>query len=271
MASGAITVDFQKLSKKMNQYSLLVGKEVTQIVYNSSRLCCVELARFTQPYGFDQTARKKGEGAISNDIRSVSKPLNNYWLKQFEELFGSGDNSRSLRRKDGSVWLDQTDRLIKTESALHDMHQKLRSKSTGRTTRAGLVGDRTIGRSKARDIAIVSEKILERYIKNTAKKAGTVKAGWAAAAKLCKADVRVPLRGIPSWVTRNMLSQHAAVDSTKASGLGFKVILTNKIKYTSSVLSKTNEQNAVNVAKKKMLGFLNAAIRGSKLKEAGLK
>jgi hypothetical protein len=271
MAQRVITVDFEKLSKKMNQYSLLVGKEVTQIVYNSSRLCCVELARFTQPYGFEQTARKKGEGAIRNDVRSIAKPLNGYWLKQFQDLFGSGDNSRSLRRKDGSVWLSQTDKLIKTESALYDMHQKLRSKSTGRTSRAGLSGDRVIGRSKARNVAVVSEKLLAKYIKNTAKKAGTVKAGWASAAKLCKADVRVPLRGIPSWVTRNMLSQSASVDSSKASGLGFKVILTNKIKYASSVLSKGNQQIAVNVAKKKMLGFLNAAIRGTKLKEAGLR
>ena len=271
MATASIKVDFEKLSKKMTQYSVLVKKEVSQIVYNSSRLCCVELAKFTQPYGFGGLARKKGEGAIENDVRSITKPLNGYWLKQFQDLFGSGDSSRSLRRKDGSVWLSQTDTLIKTEAALYDIHQKLRSKSTGRTSRAGLVGDRVIGRTKARNVAVVSEKLLARYIKNTAKKAGTVKAGWASAAKLCKADVRVPLRGIPNWVTRNMLSQHASVDSSKASGLGFKVILTNKINYTSSVLSKANEQAAVNVAKHKMIKFLNAAIRATKLKEAGLK
>ena len=255
----------------MTQYSILVKKEVTQIVHNSARICCVELARFTQPYGFDKTSMQKGETAIANDIRSISKPINNYWLQQFEELFGSGDKSRSLRRKDGSIWLEQTDRLIKTEEALHDMHQKLRSKSTGRTTRAGLIGDRTIGRTKARDIAIVSQKILESYIKNTIKKAGTVKAGWASAALLCKADVRVPLRGIPKWVTRNAASRHASVDNTKASGIGFKVVLRNKIKYASSTLSKANEAVAVNVAKNKMINFMNAAIRYIKAKEAGLK
>jgi len=264
----SVTFNEQKLVAKMKAYQRVCGKEVKQLVHNGARLCCVELARVTQPYGTGKDAKTIGEAAISKDIQSITKPLNDYWLGQFEELFESGDDSRSLRRKDGSIWLRQTDKLVKTEEALHDFHQSKRLKSNGRTSKAGLQGDRTFGQSRGRDIAVVSIGILKKYIKLTQKKVGIAKAGWAAVALLCKADVRAPLRGIPQWVTRNMISGAGSVNDKNASGLGWEVVLENKIRYSRRTLSKANEIIACNIAKGKMIKMMNAGIRYVLKKEA---
>jgi hypothetical protein len=119
--------------------------------------------------------------------------------------------------------------------------------------------------------AIISQRVRDRLVKYTQKKVGFAKAGWAAAALLCKADVRSPLRGIPRWVTRNLASGAGKVNDSKASGLGWKISLTNKINYVSSILSARAEDDAIGVARHKFMQFLNHSIRYAKSREAGLR
>jgi hypothetical protein len=91
------------------------------------------------------------------------------------------------------------------------------------------------------------------------------------AASLCKADVRQPLRGVPKWVKRNVAKAVGSVREVKLTGMGFRIDTTNKIDYTSELLKKKYQDIARNIARDKFVKMMSAAIRATKLKEAGLK
>lgn len=240
MATPIIKVSSEQLRRKMEKYERVVGKEVRQLVHNSARLCCVELARFTQPYGTDKAARASGEETVNAGIESIFRVVDTKFdLKRFKAA--------------------ETQRKISNIAEAKTFHQSNRSRSTGRTFR-----------KQWKDRGIIQQSLLLKLIKETQKRVGLAKSGWASVALLCRADVRAPLRGIPQWVTRNMASRHASVDDRAASGFGWVVKLRNRIKYTSRVISPSNILIATNVAKKKMIGFLNAGIRSKFPRLAGL-
>ena len=86
----------------------------------------------------------------------------------------------------------------------------------------------------------------------------------------CKADVREPLKGFPSWVKRNMPKASGSVSEVKRDGFGFELKLHNKVAYSRENLNAQSESFAVNLAKKKMLSMMNRAIRYEKAKQAQL-
>jgi hypothetical protein len=282
MAAPRIKVDETKLRRKMQQYERIVGKEVRQLVHNSARLCCVQLAKFTQPYGNKSDAKKSGEKAITKDVqggkrstgkgkgrRGIFLPLTPF-MKANAEFYGGSENIRLFVKKDGTVYgTDRAHFLVNASvGTLRAIHKT--KFVNGRMSAAG--GDtRDVGRWKFIDQYFASQNVINAFLKVQFRKVGLVKAGWAVAAAACRADVRQPLSGIPAWVRRNISKARGAIDDSKASGLGWKIKLKNQVGYARQTLSRTNENIAVQVSRQRMLSMMNHAIRYVKAKEAGLR
>ena len=131
MPAPTIKIDDAKMLRKMRQYEQVVGKEVRQLVQNAGRLCCVQLAKFTQPYGTNLDAKRTGEKAITKDVqggkRSTGKgkgrrglfvPLTPF-MQANAEFYGSSENIRLFVKKTGR-FTEQIKRIsCKTRQLTH--------------------------------------------------------------------------------------------------------------------------------------------------------
>src|ERR1700743_2929548 len=66
-----VTADFSKLDSKVREVIRLTKEEPAQIMVQEARLLCVELAKYTQPFGLDDKARQQGETALMRDYAKV--------------------------------------------------------------------------------------------------------------------------------------------------------------------------------------------------------
>ena len=256
MAAPRIKVDERKFRRKMQEYEKLVGKEVKQLVHNTARVCAVELAKVSQPYGAKADAKESGENAVAGDLKNVFTAVRDEWW----DIILSLKPGKSLKTKKGAVWANADQQKIASAAEAVAHHKRYRNRR-GRTKDLGELSR-----------AIVKSVVLQKLREELKKKVGLAKAGWGVAATLCKADVREPLRGIPGWVRRNIGRAKGFVDDSKAgNGFSWKVKIGSGVPYARSVLTKSNEQIAVLTAKKKMISMMNHAIRFVKAKQAGLK
>jgi hypothetical protein len=255
MAAPRIKVDERKFRRKMQEYEKLVGKEVKQLVHNTARVCAVELAKVSQPYGTKANAKEAGENAVAGDLKNIFTAV----LPEWWDLILSLKPGQSLKSK-GAEWAKADQQKIASAAEAVAHHKRYRNRR-GRTKDLGELSR-----------AIVKSAVLKKLRKELMKKVGLAKAGWGVAATLCKADVREPLRGIPGWVRRNIGRAKGFVDDSKAgNGFSWKVKIGSRVPYARSVLTKSNEQIAIATAKKKMISMMNHAIRFVKAKQAGLK
>lgn len=282
MPAPTVKIDDKKFRAKMQQYEKLVGKEVRQLVHNAGRLCCVQLSKFTQPYGTKLDSKRMGEKAITKDVqggkrssgkgkgrRGIFLPLTPF-MKANAEFYGGSENIRLFVKKDGTVYGTDKAHFLQNASVttLKSIHKT--KFVNGRVSAAG--GDtRDIGRWKFIDQYFVPQNIINAFLKLQFRKVGLVKAGWAVAAAACRADVRQPLSGIPGWVRRNLSKARGAVDDSKASGFSWKIKLKNQVGYARQTLSPSNEALARAIARRRFYSMMNHAIRYTKAKQAGLK
>lgn len=282
MAATLVKIDDRKLRAKMQQYEKLVGKEVRQLVHNAGRLCCVQLCKFTQPYGTKLDSKRTGEKAITKDVqggkrstgkgkgrRGIFLPLTPF-MKANAEFYGGSENIRLFVKKDGTVYGTDKAHFLHSASVttLKSIHKT--KFVNGRVSAAG--GDtRDIGRWKFIDQYFAPQNVINAFLKMQFRKVGLVKAGWAVAAGACRADVRQPLSGIPGWVRRNIGKARGAVDDRKASGFSWRIKLKNQVGYARQTLSPSNEALARNIARRRFFSMMNHALRYEKAKQAGLK
>jgi hypothetical protein len=254
--SNFVKVDDAKLIKKMKKYEQVVGKEVEQLVKNAARLCALECMKYTGPRGKGSADKKRGEGRIRKDFRGLFTSVKPEWWK---EVINMGENKREILRhtKTGIIWARDTQETIDSLESAEMFHKK--NYRNGKARHLGLL-----------DRAIIKQATYRKYLRETMKKVGIAKAGWALAAQKCDADVREPMKGVPSWVNRNLERAAAKVRTKSGKGMTHTVSMTNKVKYSRETLDPQNEEFAINVAKKKMISMMNHAIRYVKTKEAGL-
>ena len=253
-----IQIDNKKFLRKMKKYEEIVGKEVAQLVQNAGRLCAIECAKYTAPRGNDTDAKKTGEKSLSKDLRKIFTSVNPRWWK---EVIGLNKrktrNTALIHEKTGQAWVTDKQQTISSVEAASAWHQS--NKKKGRTKRLILI-----------ERAVVKESVFKKLLRENLQKVGLCKAGWAVVAEQCKADVREPMKGFPSWVKRNMPKASGSVSEVKRDGFGFELKLHNKVSYSRENLNAQSENFAVNLAKKKMLSMMNKAIRYEKAKQAQL-
>ena len=249
----SILVDDKKFLRKMKKYEKVVGKEVEQLVHNAGRLCAIECAKYTAPRGTNAESKQAGERQITRDLRGIFTIVNPTWWEEVSNM----SYDALLHKKTGVVWATKDQKQISEMSGAKAWHKE--NKTNGRTAKLGLI-----------DKAIIKQSVFRKYLRESLKKVGIAKAGWAIVAEQCKADVREPLKGFPSWVKRNMPKASGTVSEIKREGFGFSVKMNNKVNYSRDTLDSNSESFAVNLAKKKMMSMMGRAIRYEKAKEADL-
>lgn len=112
---------------------------------------------------------------------------------------------------------------------------------------------------------------LETYINKVKKRVGLAKAGWAKCADLIPTSTKgAATRGIPQWVTRNKAKAPGAIQDLSRDERNPKVIMSNKIPWTSAVLSPNEAVKALRLAKANWVEYLNKSMRGELRRQAKL-
>lgn len=257
-----IKIEYQddKLRKKLTQYASLCGKDTSQVVQNIGRVCAVECMKYTQPYGTSNDARDQGRGAITADLRNIFLWVTPASWKLLKAFTRKKNPLTELKTDGGTTWATSAQEQITDASGAKAFHKKNR-RAKGRTKSLPLV-----------ERALVKKAAYKKFRTELHKRVGLAKAGWAIAATECRADVRAPLQGVPLWVKNNIANSDGSADASKAGkGLGFSMKIRSGVDYARTVLSKSDENKAVKIAKEKMVKMMSAAIRYEKAKQAGLK
>jgi hypothetical protein len=259
MAKQHFTIDDSKMRRKMSEYERLCGKEIKQLTHNAGRICCVELARYTFPL-----QRAEGEARVGIDMAKIFMVLNTNWFQQVVKSRTILKSGKAKKHNAARVSMfEDSQPLLKTLGEAKAWHRRNKVFRRGRI----LPPDRK---------AIVREGVRDQLLKYTQKKVGIAKAGWAAAAKLCKADVRQPLRGIPRWVTRNVARVAGSVRE-RGSGFNWKVDLTNHVGYVGGglfqegLLKERYKDSAIHTARGKFFKMLSHGIKYEMARKAGLR
>jgi len=224
--SATMVLDRKKIDRALNQWKKLSAEEQARELRKSGRALAVRLANATQPYGLNAQARKKGENAVLDDIVAITKPLSRYWMDEAVRMKNLDPAAfrRRFTNKEGKVWLEEKNVELNS-STIKEFHRSMRNKSSGRTSTAGMF-DINIGRHKAANRGFILQVQQQKYIKETQKKVGIAKAGWAmCAADLGGFDSVTGVGKIQNWIQK-LIAKY---------GSG-SVILTDKyVKLTNSI------------------------------------
>jgi hypothetical protein len=224
--SASLTLDRRKIDKAISLWGKLNAEEQARELRKSGRSLAVRLANATQPFGLNAQARKKGENAVLDDIASITKPLNRHWMNEAVRMkqLDPAAFRRRFTNKDGKVWLQEEDVELNS-SSIKRFHQSMRNKGDGRTRRAGQ-GDLNIGRHTAANRGFILQVQQQKYIKETQKKVGIAKAGWAeCASRLGGFDSVKGVGSIQNWLQK-LISKY---------GSGSVVITDKYVKLTNSI------------------------------------
>lgn len=263
--SVKMTVDTAKIDKALKLWTKLTLEERTRELRKSGRALAVRLANATQPFGLDATARKKGENAILKDISLITKPLDKYWYEEAVRMRKYDPQAfiRRFKTKDGRVFLQEEDVPLDA-STIKGFHQKMRIKSTGRTSRAG-TKTRDIGRHGEANRGFVLQPILLKYIKETQRKVGIAKAGWAECAAMLGGFDRVQGVGrIQNWLQKLI----AKYGSGTVLVTDKYVSLTNSVPWITRALDRSTMRKTLDIQRNTLAKSIIAIMKHTS-KKAG--
>lgn len=258
-------VDDRRLQDALKRWMALKGKSVSEALRKATRLICVNLAYQTQPFG-DTEGRIRGKEAITRDLNYIFVSLNSQSMAYFQEVMGGTNRRLVLRRKDGTVWITDTDTYM-TRGQMKAFHQSMRTPGRGNVKNANSKNQtRDIGRHQERPRGVVSQADMTGYMQSVWKKSGIAKGGWAACAKILGGS-----RGIPQWVTRHAGKRAGGmVNDQSMRAKDPRITFTNMVPWVSKVLSPSQGQRALDIAKYKIVKEIDTAIEKSS-KMAGFK
>ncbi|MGA3170365.1 MAG: hypothetical protein ABSE62_05070 [Chthoniobacteraceae bacterium] len=249
---AALTEELARFDAALHQLARETGKSFGAVVRQNARLICVNLAMQTQPFGLNQQAKKKGEGAIHRDLvggrgaawEGIFMPLSP-WI--VANVFEGMNADRLWVTAKGDVF-GMEKFLFKPDASFGEMsahHQKYRD-SRGRVTTAGK-RTRDIGRWKFIDKMGVKRRNFVSYFMKVRKRVGIAKGGWAAAAAAVGGT-----RGMPAWVTGHKSTRAGGATDNSGSINNPHVILHNHVPYINRVLSQVEVAEALRYQRQKM-------------------
>jgi hypothetical protein len=258
-------VDDSRLQQALKRWMALKGKGVSEALKKATRLICVNLAYQTQPFG-DEQGKQQGKNAITRDLSYIFVALNSESMSYFKEVMGGTNRRLVLRRKDGTVWITDTDTYM-TKGQMKAFHQSMRTAGRGNVRNANKANKtRDIGRHQEHPRGVVSQTDMTTYMQSVWKKSGIAKGGWAACAKILGGS-----RGIPQWVTRHAGKRAGGmVNDQSMRAKDPRITFTNMVPWVSKVLSPGQGQRALDIAKYKIVKEIDTAIKYSS-KVAGFK
>jgi len=287
--------DISDLRQRMRTYVDIVGKDIQQELRRHARLGCVELANTTQPFG-DEKGRAKGEKAVEVDVSKVFYTPTPYggFVQALTEIAHTSHAYRASKSKRGfnsdEATLRFTDRVngyaasgnMKALRRLVDNFKwrGVEDEIYPQRHWEARTGNRRKVPKRAGHMTLVLQRQakLDAYIKQTQKKVGMTKAGWAVCAEkipelgLASAQTR----GIPQWVTRNKGHRVPAASTVDASTtftetINPKVRMTNAVPWASENISESQARAALNIARDKFVKMMDRQIKYVLRERAGLR
>lgn len=168
--------DMSRIAPAFREIARARGRPLAEVMRASGRRIAVRLVKYTQPFGFDDGAKRAGEGAIEGDVRGLFSGAGKMYdrikrksedaARGFWKAYQDGDEAE-MARISNSVGLEV--RIIQEpDKGLHDKARNNR----------GRVAQSMIGR-----YFVSNAEALARYIDDIKKRVGVSAAGWAEAAK----------------------------------------------------------------------------------------
>lgn len=247
-----VTVNTLGLEKKIVRLAAFTHKSVGETMRQEGRLLSIQLARYTQPFGFDESALAKGQQAIKSDLEGTRRGGSGYGAvftvmpddimaqAQISEASGTTQNLKLFARKDGTVYGTdrQTFKPFASISEMASHHQSLRRSDGSVGELHATVED--IGRWKFINTWVIGRTQFNNYLQFVFQKVGIAKSGWASCAKILGST-----RGIPGWVTRHLKDYGFGEVIDRTNDPKPTLTLRNNINYTSQVLSTSGQSGAV--------------------------
>jgi len=218
-----MTFDMSRLDAAIRRYRGAAVKETSEVVRMAARNFIVRAAGVTPPSingKADGTSKKRGEAVIQNDLDHILVGLTPELYDQFMELGGKSVR-REMRRKDGSVYVTDSDIAI---GSISDWHKQNR-RENGRVHRIGRK-TRDIGRHKNWDRGVVQAADKKAYIKKVLARVGLLAAGWNASA------IKLGAR-FPAWIKRHGHANGQCMVEENARGI--RIRMENAVGFATKV------------------------------------
>lgn len=251
-----VTVNTLGLEQKILRLAAYTKKSVGEVMRQEGRLLGIQLARYTQPFGFGNDSRDQGSNAIKRDVLRAFYVLPDA-LCQKPTQIQTGEYAGWLRlfaNQQGIVFaVEQKNfRIQESNQTLYRHHQELRNNNGIVPANRNMVTKQN--RFAAINLWVITESQLASYLPFIQKEVGFAKAGWATAI-----DSLGGTRGLPGWVTRHKgKAPGKAIDQTQLETP--TLTLVNEINYTSRVLSESGQRGAVKDAEYRLGKRIQAAL-----------
>jgi hypothetical protein len=218
-----ITFNTSRLDAALRNYQLATMKDTPEVVRHAARNFVVKAAGVTPPAmngKADGTAKKRGEAVIQNDLEHILVGLTPKLYDEFMEMGGKSVH-REMRRKDGSVYVTDTDTAIGDIKGWHQQNRR----ENGRVHRVGRK-TRDIGRHKNWDRGVVPAAEKKAYITKIIRRVGYLAAGWNASASKLGAK-------LPAWITRQGHGNGQCL--VEQTGTGIRIRMENMVGFATKV------------------------------------
>jgi hypothetical protein len=139
-----------------------------------------------------EAERDDYRGPIQSDLKRIFVPVTarEEVSAEIQSMKAAGGIPvRIFRRKDGSTWAAESKLWSESEGAMFAHHNKYRSKTTGRVSRAGDLGDHYIGRWRFIDKMHVPAELFREYLRGVLARVGKTRSGFNAALRHFSAAV----------------------------------------------------------------------------------
>jgi len=253
-ALKGVEVDTSLLSKHLQDYSRLLGKELSVVIQNQAALFCKDMCKYSPPFagkspgtGLSGEAKKVQEEIIRVQINSIFKPLDKAnpsqvaflgsesvykeWITFHKGSSGDGDFfSRNPRHFTWQVFENNFARqrggskLLTTQQQMENVHSGLRYKGYG-----GLKRSVATTRGKWREsklcFIVQDQKLINNYIASKVKNIGYQKSGYFFSAQQI-GDKKV---SFPAWVKKASAQTQAIGENSLSNSIAPSVTVGNKI------------------------------------------
>ena len=276
--------DTSDLRGRLQLWSELVGKEMSEGVRQHARMACVGLANTTQPYsgkGFGLKGKQVGEQSILNDVSKVfytaNEPTRGFENSLKEKVDQSNRSEKAKAafkskienycQSGNSAKIAWLARFFKTPRVLLDgidpgLYQAERSGSRTNVPK----------RKKQLYLVIGGDGELQKFKRERMNRTGMGKAGWAVCADAIPLSrARAATDGIPQWVTRHKKTASGHIEDLSRDTENPRVKMTNAMPWVSTLISPSQAIAAMDIVREKFVKYMNIQIKYELRNQAKLK
>lgn len=262
-----VILDTAKLKEMFEAYQEVTGKGIPELTRAHARLCCVELANRTQPFteaGKAGDVIERAKKSLGNEIARAVTSKERMDTAVIQNIDDEKIRTRLQALVSSGKWkvvakilanlhivTSPSDfQVISGKDKLREAHQSKRSPRTGHTH--GKRGALTLARSG-----------FDSYVTQVLKRVGYSKSGWSECARAIGGLKGDGARGIPAFAKRQRGSNFEVKDNSLNKN-DPHFVMTNKTKWLSRILPKSQQEAALHIAKDKMVKSVQMALKAAK-------